>query len=78
MFKSGYVLFSAGKVKKLFEKKLLGRRAIMSVEQRILTCRLIEKMKKQDSYGRQLGLKDTSTFCGIYIIKKEEEKNYIV
>ena len=49
----------------------------MSVEQRILTCRLIEKMKEQDSYSRQLGLENTSTFYGMHIIqKKDKEKRY--
>lgn len=49
----------------------------MGVKQRILTCRLIEKMKEQDSYSRQLGLKDTSTFYGMHIIQKEKEEKTI-
>ncbi len=47
----------------------------MSVQQRILTCRLIEKMEKQEAYSRKLGLENTSTFYGMHIIKmKKEEK----
>ena len=46
----------------------------MSVEQRILTCRLIEKMKEQDRYSRQLGLEDASTFYGMHIIQKKKEE----
>ena len=32
----------------------------MSVEMRILTCRLLEKMKANEAYGKQLGLEDVS------------------
>ena len=49
----------------------------MSVEQRILTCRLIEKMKEQDSYSKQLGLEDVSTFYGIHIIQKKKEEKQL-
>lgn len=49
----------------------------MSVKERVMTCRLLEKMKERDSYGRQLGLENASTFCGVSIIQKEnEEKKY--
>lgn len=44
----------------------------MSVKERVMICRLLEKMKEQAGYGRQLGLKDTSTFCGITVIQKKE------
>lgn len=36
----------------------------MSVEKRIRTCRLLEKMKKQEAYSKQLGLEDVSTVHG--------------
>lgn len=39
----------------------------MSVEQRIQTCRLLEKMKVQEAYSRRLGLKDVSTVHGILV-----------
>ena len=32
----------------------------MSVEMRILTCRLLERMKNHEAYGKRLGLEDTS------------------
>lgn len=48
----------------------------MGVKQRVLTCKLIEKMQQQANYSKQLGLENTSTFYGMHIIqKKEEEKN---
>ncbi len=34
----------------------------MSIEQRIQTCRLLEKMWAQEGYSEKLGLKDASTF----------------
>lgn len=37
----------------------------MSVEMRILTCRLLEKMKAQEAYGKRLGLEDASRVHGI-------------
>ena len=46
----------------------------MSVKERVMTCRLLEKMKEQDSYGRQLGLLNASTFCGVNIIQKKNEE----
>ena len=36
----------------------------MSVEERIQTCRLLEKMKKQESYCKRLGIEDVSTVHG--------------
>ena len=51
----------------------------MSVRERVLTCRLLEKMKDQDTYSRQLGLENTSTFCGVNILQKNnEEKKFSV
>ncbi len=47
----------------------------MSVKERVMTCRLLEKMKQQDSFSRQLGLENTSTFCGVNIIQKKNEEN---
>ena len=41
----------------------------MSVEMRILTCRLLEKMKTQEVYGKRLGLEDVSRVHGIQIEK---------
>lgn len=41
----------------------------MSVEMRILTCRLLEKMKLHEAYGKRLGLEDTSRVHGILIEK---------
>ena len=39
----------------------------MGIEQRILTCRLLEKMKVQKNYNSKLGLENVSTFHGIQI-----------
>ena len=36
----------------------------MSVEQRVRTCRLLEKMRMQEIYSRRLGLEDVSTVHG--------------
>ena len=41
----------------------------MSVEMRILTCRLLEKMKAHEAYGKRLGLEDTSRVHGRRIEK---------
>lgn len=41
----------------------------MSVEQRILTCRLLEKMKLQEIYSEQLGLEDVSTIREVQLNK---------
>lgn len=41
----------------------------MSVEMRILTCRLLEKMKDHEAYGKRLGLEDASQIHGIRIEK---------
>ena len=41
----------------------------MSVEMRILTCRLLEKMKTHEAYGRRLGLEDASRVHGRLIEK---------
>jgi len=49
----------------------------MSVRERVLICRLLEKMKEQDSYSRQLGLENASTFCGVNIIQKKNEEKKI-
>lgn len=51
----------------------------MSVKERVLICRLLEKMSEQDAYSRQLGLENTSTFCGVNILqKKNEEQKFSV
>ena len=42
----------------------------MCIEQRVRICRLLEKMKEQDSYSKKIGLKNTSTFHGKRIDKK--------
>lgn len=34
----------------------------MEVTQRVLMCRLIEKMKLQKSYSKKLGIENASTF----------------
>jgi hypothetical protein len=39
----------------------------MGIEQRILTCRLLEKMNGQKGYSNRLGLENVSTFHGIKI-----------
>lgn len=39
----------------------------MGIEQRILTCRLLEKMNDQKRYSSKLGLENVSTFHGIQI-----------
>lgn len=36
----------------------------MSIEQRVLTCRVLEKMKEQKGYSKKLGLEDTSIIHG--------------
>lgn len=41
----------------------------MSVEQRVQTCRLLEKMKGQEAYSKRLGLEDMSTVHGIRMNK---------
>ena len=41
----------------------------MSIEMRILTCRLLEKMKVYEAYGKRLGLEDVSQIHGIRIEK---------
>ena len=41
----------------------------MSVQMRILTCRLLEKMKIYEAYGRRLGLVDASRVHGTRIEK---------
>jgi len=41
----------------------------MSVQMRILTCRLLEKMKIHEAYGKRLGLEDTSQVHGRLIEK---------
>jgi len=49
----------------------------MSVEMRILTCRLLEKMRVHEAYGKRLGLEDASQIHGIRIeksVKGLEEK----
>ena len=49
----------------------------MSVKERVMICRLLEKMKEQDSYGRQVGISNTSTFGGISILQKKNEEKKI-
>ncbi|MDD6202567.1 MAG: hypothetical protein PUB13_06460 [Lachnospiraceae bacterium] len=39
----------------------------MNVKQRIMTCRLLEKMNEQRTYFDRLGLRNESTFHGIPI-----------
>ena len=46
----------------------------MGVKERVMTCRLLEKMTEQAGYSRQLGLKNTSTFCGVTVIQKKPYK----
>lgn len=36
----------------------------MDIAQRILTCRLIEKMEQNPALGKQLGLKNASRYRG--------------
>lgn len=43
----------------------------MTVEQRIRTCLLIEKMQKQKDLSRKLGLEDRSAFHGKRINRGE-------
>lgn len=47
----------------------------MSVRERVLICRLLEKMSEQAAYSRQLGLTNASTFYGENIIQKKNEEN---
>ena len=47
----------------------------MSVKERVMTCRLLEKMMVRGNYGKQLGLENASTFCGMNVIPmKDVEK----
>lgn len=39
----------------------------MGIAQRVLTCRLLEKMNEQKNYSSKLGLENVSTFHGIQI-----------
>lgn len=45
----------------------------MSVEQRVQTCRLLEKMKEQEMYSKRLGLEDMSTVHGMRINKDAKD-----
>lgn len=36
----------------------------MSVKERILLCRMIEKMEKKETYSRKLGLENKSAYRG--------------
>ncbi|MDD6212721.1 MAG: hypothetical protein PUB22_06205 [Clostridiales bacterium] len=36
----------------------------MNIYQRIMTCRLLEKMNTDQDYSRRLGLKDVSVYRG--------------
>ena len=44
----------------------------MTVEQRIRTCLLIEKMHEQKAYSEKLGLENISKFHGKRINEEEE------
>lgn len=49
----------------------------MGIEQRILTCRLLEKMTKHETYSKKIGLQNSTTFHGRNInhdAKSSEEK----
>lgn len=37
----------------------------MNIEERIITCRLLEKMQLQKEYSEKLGLSDISTIHGM-------------
>jgi len=50
---------------------IAGRKAHMSVEERIRTCLLIEKMRGQKNYCERLGLENISRFHGKKIDEKE-------
>ena len=39
----------------------------MCIEERIMTCRLLEKMRVYEVYGKKLGLQDVSKMHGIEI-----------
>ena len=54
----------------------------MSVEQRIQTCRLLERMKSQERYSKKLGLEDISRFRGTKLNKsagswQRKERDFI-
>lgn len=55
----------------MFEKGGFG----MGIEQRILTCRLLEKMNNQKRYSNKLGLENVSTFHGIQM--NSDSKGYV-
>lgn len=44
----------------------------MSIEVRVLTCRLLEKMKVREEYGKRLGLEDMSRIHGMRIEKSKK------
>lgn len=48
----------------------------MSVENRIRTCLLLEKMSKNQGYSEKLGLSDESTFHGDKSNNKISTKRY--
>lgn len=47
----------------------------MGIEQRVLTCRLLEKMSQQKRCSNKLGLENVSTFHGIQI--NNDIKGYV-
>ena len=46
----------------------------MTIEERVITCRLLEKMKFQETYSKKLGLLDLSTIHGIRLEKTVGER----
>lgn len=45
---------------------------MMSIEERIRRCRIIEKMQKHESYCKKIGLVNISRFHGNIIYDKED------
>ena len=43
----------------------------MSVEQRVRICRLLEKIRFQEEYGKKLGVENLSTYHGKKLNKEK-------
>ena len=43
----------------------------------VTACGSFSNMSEQDAYSRQLGLENASTFCGVTVLQKKNEKKKI-
>lgn len=44
----------------------------MSVQERMIICRLLERMNEQEAYGEKIGLENVSRFHGKQIVNYSE------